>query len=854
MDLHQIFIMEADELLFAINDEIVALEANPADQDLINTLFRATHTLKGSANLSGYVGVGDITHTMETILGYLREGVIKMGRELTDLLLQGFDEVRRLITLIVNGDKNPLANATVSEKLRAYLEKIEQDNVEQGSFSGDLIQNSRIRLHTIPVHVLEQFIDHWMQGNAVWRIMMELDEQLFFGDKDPLMLLEQLELTGRVVHVQLSSKDWPVWQQFDPFKCYLDIDMYVVTPTDVDQQQLEKQIALSNGSAGKHDLIRIQLADLMNNEKNEIGNLFEDESVFFLEQLQQRVQLLQQCEHFHTDILTDIQQVQVALQQVICHSETNPTKKTLLLHLLMAVMIVHTKLSHGNGWAMSVLPWWSSFWSTVSRCLYHDSEQSPTATSDLLLDVWELCMTTTTNDVATTVPVETSEELADDVVMDETQEQVAEQPILPVPPSLPEPTEHETNAEALSASSLAANFNASRMLRIEPSKIDRLMELAGELTIVRNGLQYMVRKLQNEYHLPEVSQELKVSQALLDRVAKELQHAIVDVRMLPIANVFGKYNRFIRDVSQKLNKQIRLEIVGDDTTIDKNLVEALSEPMLHLVRNAIDHGLEGAEERIKNSKPAIGTLTLLARREAHHIYIEVSDDGRGIDVEKIKQKVRQLGLVTEEQLLSKNNEELLQFIFHPGFSTSTEITSLSGRGVGMDAVLRGIQSIQGKVRVASQLGVGTTIQLELPMNVTMTEVLQVKVCDAMYGLPLDHIEEIVKIPQSDIQTMAGEQVVLHRNKLLPVVVLSEYFGLQSHQHEEAGHTFIYLIILKSGICLKVDGLAGKQEIVMKQLDGSLNELTYLMGAAIVGDGSVLLIVDGDKITKREGVM
>lgn len=815
MELREIFIMEAEELMYSIQDEIVSLEANPTDTEIINSIFRKTHTLKGSANLSGYTGIGELSHNMENILDYLRDGSLHMNRDLASVLLQGYDEIRTLLMLIANGDQNPLAATTILNKLQALVGQLQQDHEQQSTFSTELQCSA---FGTLPIDTIVQLIQRLVEGNIVWRILMELDEQLFYEDKDPLVLFAQLAEHGSIAHVQFSNRPWGDSYKFDPFKCYMNIEMMFVTQNDVLQEQLAKWVSTTNGSAGRHYLTSLQFQDLLNeievslqqvdsvnDSSDNKFSLIDDQCRAWMQELQTIVQRAD-CE----PPAVIVQQVQVLLQQLCDRLPKQLECRTIILNLLVAITIIRTGIE-ADHIDLFTPEWWNQFWPMFIGTLPTEhGESTLTLSKDLVLDVWEFC-TSTLN------------------VSESVEEHSASTTVAP---------------EAASPSTVV---QASKMVRIEAEKLDALMELTGELTIAKDGISYMVRKLQDEYRMTAMAQELREKQLLLERIFKKLQHAIIDVR-IPVSIVFSKYQRFIRDISIQLDKQIHFEVIGEDTTIDKNLVESLSEPLLHLVRNAVDHGLESAAERTASSKPATGTITLKAWRAESNVYIEVKDDGRGIDVKKIKQKLLQQAMISPAELSQQSDEQLLQYIFHPGFSTSNEVTELSGRGVGMDAVQRWVESIQGKISVSSVLKVGTTIQLELPMTVKLTEVLQIRVGETMYGLPFDQIDEIVKVPQKELQTLAGNKVTVHRSAVRPIISLKEFMGdITPQPKSSAEHDYACLVFLKNGVGLQVDAFMGKQEIVLKQLDASLRNLTYMLGATIIGDGTVLIVLNGSNI-------
>ncbi|HZG77818.1 MAG TPA: chemotaxis protein CheA, partial [Paenibacillus sp.] len=402
-------------------------------------------------------------------------------------------------------------------------------------------------------------------------------------------------------------------------------------------------------------------------------------------------------------------------------------------------------------------------------------------------------------------------------------------------------------APAAAPAAASAASEAEQIIRVETGKVERLMELIGELAVARNAFPFMIGKLRAPNDALSVAAELKEKYAVLDRITRDLQDAIVDIRMLPVSFVFNKFHRFVRDMARQSGKRIRLAFEGEETTLDKTLVEAISDPLIHLIRNAIDHGVEPAEERERTGKPPEGLLRISAFREGNRVVLEVFDDGAGVDTERIREKLRTSGELPEERLAALTHQELVACVFRSGFSTAEEVTTLSGRGVGMDAVKRAIRRLQGDVGIRSERGAGTTVRIELPLTLSMTHILQVSVGDNAYGIPLEQIEETLRVSPGDVRTMQGEPVVILRDTVYPIVDLRAYLSLPEAEAGAAAGDASYLVILGNGIALRVDGLSGQQEVVVKPPEDCFKHLAYLAGASILGDGTVLLILNGNAI-------
>jgi len=376
----------------------------------------------------------------------------------------------------------------------------------------------------------------------------------------------------------------------------------------------------------------------------------------------------------------------------------------------------------------------------------------------------------------------------------------------------------------------------SNCVKVGTAKLDYLVDMAGELVIAES----MVR------HHPELAQlhtpALLNSLAQMARITSDLQKTAMSMRMVPIGGLFQKMNRLIRDLARKTGKQVELETVGSETELDRNVVEELADPLMHMVRNAVDHGLESEEERVAAGKSSIGHVRLRAGHQAGHIVIEIGDDGRGLNRDRILEKARQMGLIEETKNLA--DAELFDLIFHPGFSTAVEVTDVSGRGVGMDVVKKKIQKLRGHVEISSSAGSGTSFCLRLPLTLAIIDGLVVGVGSERYIVPIFSVREMLRPTPEMIFTIEGmREMALVRNNLLPVVRLYKRFGIQPRSELPDESLLIVAEVAGRAYCLMVDDLIGKQEVVIKSLGQSIREVPGVAGGAILGDGRVGLILD-----------
>jgi two-component system chemotaxis sensor kinase CheA len=383
----------------------------------------------------------------------------------------------------------------------------------------------------------------------------------------------------------------------------------------------------------------------------------------------------------------------------------------------------------------------------------------------------------------------------------------------------------------------------SHTVRVDIRKLDTLMNLIGELVIDRTRLTRLHAGFEKKYGAVGEIGVLREISTHLARVTTELQEEIMKTRMLPISQIFNRFPRLVRDLSQRFNKEIKLFIEGKETELDRTLIEAITDPLIHLVRNSVDHGIELPEEREKIGKTSTGQIWLRARQEENHIIIEVEDDGKGIDEKKIKDTAVEKGIITRDRAANLTTREALSLIFLPGFSTSQSVNDISGRGVGMDVVRSQIEKINGVVEVSTELGRGTIFTVKLPLTLAIIQSLLIGNRNEVYAFPLANVLETIQATSQDIKTVKNSEVMVVRGQVLPLVRLRHLFYDEADQDDNQE---VYVVIVsvdgeKTGII--VDDLIGEQEIVIKGLGEYLGKIPGFAGATILGDGKVALIID-----------
>ena len=385
---------------------------------------------------------------------------------------------------------------------------------------------------------------------------------------------------------------------------------------------------------------------------------------------------------------------------------------------------------------------------------------------------------------------------------------------------------------------------AAQTMRVDVRKLDELINLVGELVLERNRLFQLSRELSmGRLEMQDLTEAFSQSTARLSFITEELQAAGLRARMVPIDTVFRKFPRLVRDVAHNLKKEVDLLVSGEDTELDKTMVEMIGDPLVHLVRNSLDHGLELPDVRESAGKPRKGTIRLEARQEGDQIIISVADDGAGIDPARIAKKAMEKGLVTADRLRTMTTREILDFVFLPGFSTAEKISDLSGRGVGMDVVRSNLTKLNGTIELESKLGGGTTVFLRLPLTLAILPVLLVEVGNEIYALPLRSVVETARIRATELHRFEGSELLHLRGETVPLLRLRQIFKVQYRADEKGSDKVVILGIGEKRIALLVDNLIGQESTVIKPLGSYLHHCSGIAGATISGDGRVRLVLD-----------
>lgn len=930
------FISEARDLLESVVRHILELETDSANTALLNEIFRAAHTLKGSAGVVGLAAIQDVAHALEDLLEQLRSGAMAASPEIIDVLLAGFDAIQALVEALEKGENIP-APAELVARIKNLSARPAEANAPSDPFLRDLDSEGLDRL---PDAARCDILRCLECDTRVYQIVVEPDPRVFFSGLDPLRAWREAMDMGTLVYFEVHTDKLPALCDLNPELCYLGFSGYLAG--DINRAELEEVFIFLASETSRVRIHEITWLDLVYDygtcpraswEPTPVLNDFLREVTAALAELKATVAVLaEEPEAALWEKLQSLLETIKHLAKVFVglvprhslpyHAATNLYVLACLLKYRLRVLplgaeavnllrdTVEVLEAHVAGLREGTYPDLDmpGILDDLLRWVPSSGEDEGTLVVDQLtgtvfLDLLDqqkaylacrgtpaelagcaltVCRilersavylgwawlrdrvaalergTGETEDAALTGAVtRLLEEAASRVIILDTGEDEAQDRTV----RLDENQRDVKGGGVAQAAMPVTGFTAGRQeekiftdtIKVEQRHVDRLMDLAGELVVAKNSLPFLVREIEGA-GLTSLARQLKDNYLLFDRIAKEFQDTMMDIRMLPLSYVFEKFPRFVRDTARALDKRVKLLIHGEETRLDKNVIEALNDPLLHLVRNALDHGLETEAERLEKGKQPEGVLVLRAAGERERVVIEVEDDGRGMDPDLLRAAAVERGLLGPAEAAALPDEEAFQLIFRPGFSTARAVTELSGRGVGMDVVAATVKRLKGSVQVRSRLGEGTTVRLEVPLTLALSKVLLLTSGQQQYGLPLEAVRETAKVQRRDVRTLKGREVTVWRGRLLPLVRLRDVLETDPagfFVEDAFGTDEEHVVVLTSGFGLVVDDLIGEQDIILKPLTGELAEVRVFLGAAILGNGSILLVLDPANLV-REG--
>lgn len=791
------FVAEAIEHLEEMEAGLLKIEADPANVDLLNGIFRNIHTIKGAAQFIGLKQTSHLSHSAENLLDLLRSGDRVCTPSVVDILIQVKDRLGQLMREIERTQDEQILVDDLVAAISAHIEKP----------STALAPPAKIEP--------QQFTEETPVVQETESYQEEMDQELFTIFSSQL-IEEIVKVRDQLEQAKISATPGP-----------LILDCI---------NGLEKLKSSANymGYEGLINIYEAWIRSLYVCLTNDVPD-WKDIDQYF-------EQVAQRFPQFASKIVKPKPDQPPLLQ-------LPPSPPAIFKQEVAAIAPIIKPEPKPKPASEALL-------TKLSTALQQTVSSAPTSKTSELEEIFEeLTNIYDTNNVAVDITKSVAAPAEEMILDDSIEDQMNE--ILP-----PSAQKQDTTTGAKEQKP-GNERTLKRSVRVDAEKIDMLMNQVGELIVhrsyfnqIHNDLISIQRHLEALGIDPHQAKALRTlsyrySEAIvaLSRTANELQEGVMKVRMLPIAQLFNRYPRLVHDLIRHSDKKVRLEMRGEDTELDKMIIEEVSDPLIHIIRNAIDHGFETATERKRLGKPEVGTLILDAYHESNHIVIKVMDDGRGIDHRKVGAKAVEKGIITEVELDRMTPREIIRLIMQPGFSTAEAITNTSGRGVGMDVVRKNIEKLNGTVEIDSEVGSGSRFRFKIPLTLAIISALQVRVGDTYFTIPLANVEETLRVFQKDTSVIESIEVIQLRGHTMPIFRLASLFNIRG-DNRNGGRMFVVVVNTGSEkVGLVVDALLGQDEVVIKPLIDYLQEKSGFSGATIIGGGRISLILDVYELVK-----
>jgi len=892
------FLSEARDFLQDIGEKLMQLENQPGDDELMTELFRYVHTLKGNSGLFDFPEMTRVLHAGEDLMDAVRYGRVTFSKELADRLLDAMDFVGMLCDEIeltgAIGASHVVDLARLSESLRQLIARVDADSANAAATVPREVAETaggehreELPLAEIPESVrmdafrqaCNGFVLHWLDYAPA--------EECFFQGDDPFF---QARNTPGLLWGSISARQpWPSLAELDAYRCLLNFHLLTAAPRErldeyyrympdhvrmrsvsplllvlpqgdpssgavyedfvVDALVLLQTGNLEGLSRAARALLELSSPDLWLSSALRWLLLvmeLEPENKAALALLIESLRHLEPPQWVEPDSRSSAKNCDPETEAVLPENSLT-TEENEALSALIAVQRSILTLPAGTGWQIGRI---KAVAASLAGCLRAVGDPQAlagleTATASALneIDATPLRLWLNgrfANPSPTTTPeIEVSRVKFAAPVAENAPEALLDRPVSEARPG----SELETDVRF--GRRAEDTGVGAKSLKVDQAKIDCLMNLIGEMVVSKNALPYLAGRAENVFGMRELSREIKAQYAVINRIAEEMQDAIMQVRMMPVSFVFQRFPRLVRDTSRKLGKDVNLVLEGEETEADKNIIESLGDPLVHIVRNCLDHGFEPPEVRRAAGKPVTGTLTIRASQQSDRVVIEISDDGKGIDPEIIKRKAYQKGIIDESTLERIGDQDAINLVFASGFSTVEAVTDLSGRGVGMDVVRTAVEKVDGTVVLESEKGKGTRIRLSLPLSMAVTNVMIVESDGQIFGIPMDSVVETVRVPRSAIHTIKKSLATVLRGRIVPLKSINGLLGLNALPKANVEDELAVLIVRTGddSVGLLVDDFHETVDIILKPLTGVLAGLSAYSGSALMGDGSVLMVLN-----------
>jgi len=935
------FYIEATEILEKVNEEILKVESEPDNSELLNSIFRGIHTIKGSAGSFELHEISQFAHHLEGLLDSLRNGQIIISSEIVDIVLNGIDQISKMIEDYKSGNI-PVYDKDIIEKFKKLSDN---DNKKSESEKNNKNNTAKVNdTYSLKPEIKNELEKFTSEGYNFFEVFIKYSDEEYSNGYDPIILLKNLKEKSVYFKSECNFANIPSIKDFNPLKLYLQPRIYIATDLTRDEVidlAIESSlIEVYQLNINETDITLLPFEEI---DKENIKEFMIDasEAIETIEQHliayenENSLEALNAIFRAVHTLKGDADYIGLKMFAGFTHSlesvlqalktkklgNTGPIMDT-ILKSIDYLKIVISNLQSNKGYPLEIEQLRKRLQSIIEdskehnvpeelREIYHEqlaqylnilkinlsnqpvNENNIKAVKRALNDIKKASLSVGNRELAS---------LAEDVSRninentDDTIKNLLDKTIVTITQLISDntikidknfsnsifttlevpsvPNESSTNSSENKEKEVVESINEhqktnvsvndktttldkarpeeAKVMRVDEYKIDSLGNIIGELAVTQTTYEYLINQLSHANGNGidrSILKGFKDNFYQISRLSKLLQASVMSIRMIPIKLIFQKFTRVVRDIARKQGKQIELIIQGEDTEIDKKVADKLSDPLLHIIRNACDHGIESPLERREKGKPEQGTVILTASQEGGNLIIKIADDGHGIDREKLFKKALSSGYV---QYKSKDDPDLVNLIFLPGISTKDNVSDISGRGVGMDVVKTTVDILGGKVYVNTQEGWGTEITLLLPTSVGIINTLIVESNNNVYAIPLEYVVETIKVPSNLLKNILDGLGLYYRGSVIPCEYLSVllYQKRRTLYIQETNISELSIVILKSQagkFGLIVDKLHKNTEIAVKSSPESLSKIEIISGVSILGDGRVILVLNPEKL-------
>ena len=877
------FLQEARENLSFIDQNIESIA--DGDVELINSVFRAAHTLKGGSGIVGFTSVKDITHHAEDLLDMVRDGNLEPSTAVIEALYNAFDEVMNLVEAaedtedVVEADEEVVAE--IVETLCACMGKSTEKEawtlpVQTVSDASSIVNLSLPFLKDVKVPFkADEITEENFYDERLYAIVFDVDSSCIAFGNDPAYTLSLLGDKVKFVYSCMSEDSAKSVLSGLDDEDGLDLHMQIIAFIEAGYADIEEALynfiedliflpldvltllGISKGEVHALDVMK----DLSANVKKSPDNadaLIEETLPLIGEDTLQYAQLQRflalKCENasalggffdglYEGKVFSgaDVDEAEVTQENEPSNETTSSATIEVDENALVGVkMIIEQQVlqlvaSDDEAIYLRVKEMIGRTASMLGVTL-----DGVTNKAELLEFISNLLGGGKPAEVSTE-PESKVEEKVEKLVEEKSTSAVSVTPEEVIEKASKPVAEVKKEVKAVVESKVEKKRNVvGKTVKIEQESVDSLMNIIGELLVAKNSLPYLADSVDN-MTAEETKRGIMEKYNFINRLSEQLQDLIMSMRMLPISYVFDRYPKLVRDIAKKLEKKVKLTMAGGETKLDKNIIEMMADPMIHIMRNSLDHGIELPEVRESKGKSPEGNVTLKAYAQSDKIIIEIKDDGAGINVERVVQKVIEKGLLTMEQIDAMDDNAKAELVLLAGLSTAEEITEFSGRGVGMDVVKKSIEGFGGSISITTKKDVGTTITLAIPVSLAVTSLLHVEMSNVHYGFPMDSVQETVKLENSAIEMLHNEPFIYLRGEVIPLLFINSMLDLEAIKDKEM--CVVVLNIKGNLLAVVVNKFLGQLDVVQKPLGGMLEGHPVFSGTALLGNGQIIMMMD-----------